>query len=39
MAGAVLVFAGRFLSSAGLYYGLDRKLTPRLGRLGVLASG
>ncbi len=35
----VLVFAGLFLSSAGLYYGLDRWLTPKLGRLGFLASG
>lgn len=35
----VLVFAGLFLSQAGLYYGLDRRLTPRLGKLGVLASG
>ena len=35
----VLVFAGLFLSSAGLYLGLDRKLTPALGRLGILASG
>ena len=34
-----LVFAGLFLSSAGLSYGLDRRLTPKLGRLGVLASG
>ena len=34
-----LVFAGLFLSSAGLYHGLDRRLTPKLGRLGVLASG
>ena len=34
-----LVFAGLFLSSAGLYYGLDRQLTPKLGKLGVLASG
>jgi uncharacterized membrane protein YphA (DoxX/SURF4 family) len=34
-----LVFAGLFLSSAGLYYGLDRRLTPKLGKLGVLASG
>ena len=34
-----LVFAGLFLSSAGLYFGLDRRLTPRLGKLGVLASG
>jgi thiosulfate dehydrogenase (quinone) large subunit len=35
----VLVFAGLFLSAAGLYAGLDRRLTPRLGRWGVLASG
>lgn len=35
----VLVFAGLFLSSAGLYMGFDRRLTPRLGRWGVLASG
>ncbi len=35
----VLVFAGLFLSSAGLYLGLDRRLTPALGRLGILASG
>lgn len=35
----ILVFAGLFLSSAGLYLGLDRRLTPALGRLGVLASG
>jgi len=35
----VLVFAGLFLSSAGLYRGLDGKLTPALGRLGILASG
>jgi uncharacterized membrane protein YphA (DoxX/SURF4 family) len=34
-----LVFAGLFLSSAGLYYGFDRVLTPKLGKLGVLASG
>lgn len=34
-----LVFAGLFLSSAGLYYGIDRRLTPKLGRLGILASG
>jgi len=34
-----LVFAGLFLSSAGLYYGLDRWLTPKIGKLGVLASG
>ena len=35
----VLVFAGLSLSSAGLYYGLDRRLTPKLGKLGFLASG
>lgn len=35
----VLVFAGLFLSSAGLYLGLDRQLTPLLGRFGYLASG
>ncbi len=35
----VLVFAGLFLSAAGLFLGLDRRLTPRLGRWGVLASG
>lgn len=35
----VLVFAGLFLGAAGLYYGLDRKLTPALGRFGYLASG
>ena len=35
----VLVFAGLFLSSAGLYLGVDRRLTPALGRLGILASG
>lgn len=35
----VLVFAGLFLSAAGLYLGLDRRLTPRLGRWAVLASG
>src|SRR5215472_16338466 len=34
-----LVFAGLFLSSAGLYYGFDRWLTPKLGKLGFLASG
>lgn len=34
-----LVFAGLFLSSAGLYYGVDRKLTGALGRFGFLASG
>lgn len=35
----VLVFAGLFLSQAGLHVGLDRRLTPALGRLGFLASG
>ena len=35
----VLVFAGLFLSYAGTYFGFDRALTPRLGRLGFLASG
>jgi nitrite reductase (NO-forming) len=35
----VLVFAGLFLSNAGLYLGLDQRLTPILGRLGFLASG
>jgi thiosulfate dehydrogenase (quinone) large subunit len=35
----VLVFAGLFVSSSGLYFGLDRKLTPKLGKFGVLASG
>jgi thiosulfate dehydrogenase [quinone] large subunit len=34
-----LVFVALFLSSAGLYLGLDRRLTPRLGRFGFLASG
>ena len=34
-----LVFAGLFLSSAGLYYGVDRKLTAALGRFGYLACG
>jgi uncharacterized membrane protein YphA (DoxX/SURF4 family) len=35
----VLVFAGLFLSAAGLYFGLDRGLTSALGRFGFLASG
>jgi uncharacterized membrane protein YphA (DoxX/SURF4 family) len=35
----VLVFAGLFLANAGLYYGVDRYLTPLLGRLAILASG
>jgi uncharacterized membrane protein YphA (DoxX/SURF4 family) len=35
----VLVFAGLVLSSSGLYLGLDRRVTPALGRLGFLASG
>lgn len=35
----VLVFAALFLASAGFYFGLDRYLTPRLGRWGILAAG
>ena len=35
----VLVFAALFLTNAGLGFGLDRWLTPALGRWGVLASG
>lgn len=35
----VLVFIALFLSSAGFYVGLDRTLTPRLGRWGVIAAG
>lgn len=35
----VLVFAGLFLSLSGLTFGLDLKLTPKLGRWGLLASG
>lgn len=35
----VLVFAGLFLASAGLYYGVDRYLDPILGRWSFLASG
>ena len=35
----VLVFAGLFLASSGLYLGFDRKLTAALGRFGFLASG
>jgi len=35
----VLVFAGLFLSYAGLHYGVDRWLTTKLGRLGFLATG
>ena len=34
-----LVFVGLFLSSAGLYYGVDRRLTAALGRFGYLATG
>lgn len=34
----VLVFTGLFLSSAGLYIGVDRYLAPGLGRWGFLAS-
>ena len=35
----VLVFAGLFLASAGLYWGVDRYLAPLLGRFTFLASG
>jgi uncharacterized membrane protein YphA (DoxX/SURF4 family) len=35
----MLVFVALFLASAGLYWGVDRSLTPRLGRFGYLASG
>jgi thiosulfate dehydrogenase (quinone) large subunit len=35
----VLVFVGLVLSQSGLYVGLDRRLTPALGRFGFLASG
>ncbi len=35
----VLVFVGLFLSAASLYLGPNRRLAPRLGRSGVLASG
>ena len=35
----VLVFVGLVLSQAGLYLGVDRRLTPALGRFGFLASG
>jgi uncharacterized membrane protein YphA (DoxX/SURF4 family) len=35
----VLVFVSLFLSSAGLYYGVDRYLSPKLGRFGFLATG
>jgi thiosulfate dehydrogenase [quinone] large subunit len=34
-----LVFVGLYLSQSGLYLGLDRRLTPALGRFGFLASG
>ncbi len=34
-----LVFVGLFLTNAGLYWGLDARLTPALGRWGFLASG
>ncbi|MHB8611300.1 MAG: hypothetical protein ACYDAL_02580 [Candidatus Dormibacteraceae bacterium] len=34
-----LVFTGLFLSSAGLFYGVDRRLTAALGRFGYLATG
>lgn len=35
----VLVLAALFLTRAGLSWGVDRWLTPRLGRLGFLAAG
>lgn len=35
----VLVFVALFLTSAGFYFGLDRYLTPLLGRWGILAAG
>ncbi len=35
----VLVFVGLFLANAGLVWGLDRRLTPLLGRWSILASG
>ncbi len=34
-----IAFVGLFLASSGLYLGIDRWLTPRLGRLSFLASG
>ena len=34
----VIVFGGLILSSAGLYLGIDRKLTPKLGRRSFLGS-
>jgi uncharacterized membrane protein YphA (DoxX/SURF4 family) len=34
-----LVFVGLFLAMAGMIFGLDRYLTPKLGRWGWLASG
>jgi len=35
----VFVFVMLFLSRSGMHFGFDRKLTPLLGRWGVLASG
>jgi uncharacterized membrane protein YphA (DoxX/SURF4 family) len=35
----VLVFVGLFLALAGMTFGLDRFITPKLGRFGWLASG
>jgi len=35
----VLVFVALFLASAGLYFGVDAYLTPRLGRWGRVAAG
>jgi hypothetical protein len=33
------VFVALLLAQSGLYFGLDRRLTPMLGRWGWLASG
>lgn len=35
----VLVFAALILTGAGLYYGLDRRITPLLGKWSFLAAG
>lgn len=35
----LLVFVALFLAQSGLHLGVDRRLTPRLGRFGWLASG
>jgi uncharacterized membrane protein YphA (DoxX/SURF4 family) len=34
-----VIFVGLFLSQSGLFLGLDRRLTPALGKWGFLASG